>query len=81
LETIKEAIHEYFVTELATERESFESDENLLEQGIIDSLAIVKLVEFLEERFQIEVTDDERIPEHFESIDALSAFVQQKRGA
>ena len=43
--------------------------------------AIVKLVEFLEERFRIEVTDDERIPEHFESIDALSAFVQQKRGA
>ena len=43
METIKEAIHEYFVTELATERASFESDENLLEQGIIDSLAIVNV--------------------------------------
>jgi len=81
LEPIKHAIHEYLVTELATERESFGSDENLLEQGVIDSLAIVKLVEFLEERFQIEVDDEERIPENFESIDALSAFVSQKRSA
>jgi acyl carrier protein len=79
LETIKDAIHGYLVTELATERESFRSDENLLAQGVIDSLAIVKLVEFLEEHFQIEVDDEERVPENFESIDALSAFVQQKR--
>jgi acyl carrier protein len=79
LERIRESIHHYFGTQLARERGSFGSNENLLEQGIIDSLAIVKLVEFGEERFQIEMTDDERIPEHFESIDTLSAFVQQKR--
>lgn len=79
METIKAAIHEFLVTELATECESFRSDENLLEQGVIDSLAIVKLVGFLEEQFQIEVDDEERIPENFESIDALSAFVQRKR--
>jgi acyl carrier protein len=81
LQSIKDEIHEYLVTELATERESFRPDENLLEQGVIDSLAIVKLVGFLEERFEIEVDDEERIPENFESIDALSAFVQKKRNA
>lgn len=81
MDTVKDAIHEFLVSQLATERESFGADENLLEQGIIDSLAIMRLVEFLEERFQIEVDDEERIPENFESIDSLSAFVQQKRGA
>lgn len=79
MQSIKETIHQYLVSELAAERESFRSDENLLEQGVIDSLAIVKLVEFLEESFQIEVDDEERVPENFESIDALSAFVQKKR--
>lgn len=79
METIEAAIHKYLVTELATECESLRSDENLLEQGIIDSLAIVQLVGFLEEHFQIDVDDEERIPENFESIDSLSAFVQRKR--
>jgi acyl carrier protein len=81
LQSIEQEIHDYVIGELATERESLQADENLLEQGVIDSLAIVKLVGFLEDRFSIEVDDEERIPENFESILALAAYVQKKRNA
>jgi acyl carrier protein len=73
------AIHDYLISEFAAERESFAPDENLLAQGIIDSMGILKLVEFLEEKFGIETADEEMVPENFESLEALSAFVQRKR--
>lgn len=52
--------------------------ENLLESNVIDSLGIMKLVPFLEQTFLIKINDDEIIPENFETIEAISSFVQQK---
>lgn len=76
-----ELIHEFLVNEFGADRDSFSLEENLLAQGIIDSMGILKLVEFLESRFEISVAEDEMVPEHFESIAALRAFVASKRAA
>lgn len=76
---LRDILHDYLVGEIATDRESLDAGENLLAQGIIDSMGILKLVSFLEDRFQIQVGDAEMVPEHFESIDAVCAFVQKKR--
>jgi acyl carrier protein len=52
--------------------------ESLLQSGLVDSLGILDVVAFLEQEFQITVEDDELIPEHFESINALVAFSERK---
>jgi len=52
--------------------------DNLLAQGVVDSLAIVKLTLFLEERFPIRITDEDIVPENFRDIESLSRFVQSK---
>jgi acyl carrier protein len=78
---IQDAIHEYLLTEFGADRDAFAPDENLLAQGVIDSMGIVRLVAFLEERFAIETGDDDMVPENFESLAALRAFVERKRGA
>ena len=52
--------------------------DNLLARGIVDSLAIVKLTLFLEERFPIRIVDEDVIPENFRDIESLSRFVQSK---
>lgn len=52
--------------------------DNLLARGIVDSLAIVKLILFLEERFPIRISDEDIIPENFRDIESLSGFVQSK---
>ncbi|MEO3890682.1 acyl carrier protein [Nonomuraea sp. B5E05] len=46
--------------------------------GVLDSLGIYSLVDFLESSFTVEVRDDELLPEHFGSIDAITAFVAAK---
>ena len=54
------------------------AEDDLLESGIIDSLGILDLVSFLEQEFGIVVADDELVPEHFQSIDCLTRFVEHK---
>jgi len=52
--------------------------DNLLAQGVVDSLAIVKLILFIEERFPIRMSDEDIVPENFRDIESLSRFVQSK---
>ena len=54
------------------------NEEPLLKNGLIDSLGILDVVTFLEKEFGIAVTDEELLPENFESVHSLSNFVQQK---
>ena len=53
--------------------------DRLLENGILDSLGILDLVAYLEGEFAITVSDEELLPEHFESLERLTAFVERKR--
>ena len=53
-------------------------DESLLKTGLIDSLGILDVVAFLEKEFAIAITDEELLPENFESIRSIANFVQQK---
>ena len=52
--------------------------ELLLETGILDSLGILDLVEFLEHEFKIEILDDELLPDNFETIIRIAGFVIKK---
>ena len=54
------------------------NEDPLLKNGLIDSLGILEVVTFLEKEFDIVVTDEELLPENFESIHSLSDFVRQK---
>ncbi len=49
---------------------------SLIETGIIDSLSIQVLIAYLEKKFSIRITDDEIVPENFESIEAIGNLVQ-----
>jgi acyl carrier protein len=50
----------------------------LIESGIIDSLGVMTLLAFLEDKFSIQMPGDELIPENFESILAITALVERR---
>ncbi|MFF3567894.1 acyl carrier protein [Nocardia jiangxiensis] len=50
----------------------------LLEIGLLDSISLVKLVHFLQERFKISIPDTEIRAELFESPAKLAAYVSQR---
>jgi len=54
-------------------------DESLLESGVIDSVAIMDLIAYLEGAFGIAVGEDDMTPENFDSVNAIAAYVERKR--
>ena len=61
------------------EPEGFNDDYNLIDAGIIDSLAIINSINYLEKQYGITFGDGDIVPEHFMSVNALSAFVRNKQ--
>lgn len=59
--------------------DDFGDDMSFLEKGIIDSTGVLELVSFIEETYGISVADEELVPDNFDSLNRLSAFVLQKR--
>ena len=54
-------------------------DDSFVEEGIIDSTGILELIEFLESRFGVEVSESEMVPENLGSVSKLTKFIRSKR--
>ncbi len=78
-QTMEERIREFVLKAFPLARKSaVNGNQKWLETGVIDSLGILDLVHFLEQQFSIQVADEELLPENFESLDAVAAFVRKK---
>ena len=74
---IAERIRKFLVTQFPATK-NVDNEDPLLKNGLIDSLGILEVVTFLEKEFGITVSDEELLPENFESNRSLSNFVQRK---
>lgn len=52
-------------------------EDDLLGAGLIDSLGILQIVAFIDERFNIQVPDEDVVYENFNSVKALSDYLAQ----
>jgi acyl carrier protein len=50
----------------------------LFDEGIFDSIGLLNLISFLEENFGIKVNDLEINSDNFESIDAITSYLERK---
>jgi acyl carrier protein len=74
-------IREYLMEHFPSVRDQAPGDDDhLLANGILDSLGVLDLVGYLEKEFGIVVSDDDLLPEHFETLRRLTAFVEDKQG-
>ena len=53
---------------------------SLLETGILQSLSMLRLAVFLRERFGVTVEDADLVPENFDSVDAICAYLRAREG-
>ena len=51
---------------------------DFLENGILDSTGVLELVGFLEEKFGIQVEDDELVPDNMNSLEKITLYVSKK---
>ena len=79
---ISDSIRNFVISHFPLARKRGVTDSDLLlETGVLDSLGILDVVQFIETEFGLHIEDDELLPENFQSIQNLSEFVQKKRGA
>lgn len=80
MQQLEPEIHAFLSkTFLFTEDQSaLDRQASLLEQGIMDSTGVLELVCFLEERFDIQVLDEELLPENLDSVVKIAEFVKRK---
>ena len=57
----------------------FENEENLIDDGLIESLDIVQIVNEIKAEFDVEITVDDLLPENFNSADAMLAMIESKQ--
>ena len=54
---------------------------SLMELGIVDSTGLLEVFEWLRDEFSIEVADAEMVPDNFDSIANISAYIGRKTSA
>ena len=55
--------------------------DSLISSGVLDSIGLLRLVLFLEERFQVKVGDGDLVPDNFETIERIVSFVESRSAA
>jgi acyl carrier protein len=75
------AVRDYLLTEVLYDQDlkDLPADENLIEKGLLDSLAILKMVTFCEEQFGVTIPDAEVLPDNMESVRTIAALVERVR--
>ncbi len=78
---IKRIVRDYIAAQFlpGEDPESLTDDIKLVSDAILDSLASLKLVSFLEERFGISVAAHEVDVDHLDTLDSIAAMVGAKR--
>jgi len=77
--SIRERIYAFIVEELNDGLE-FDGDADLIQQGWIDSIGVMKLLEFMEASFGVEIDLEAIAAEDFQSLESLEGFVERLQG-
>lgn len=74
-------INEYISTELVTDPAllPLANDASLMDSNILDSVAFLNLVMFLEEEFGVTVPDSDLTRDTFETVDSIAAYVRRRQ--
>ncbi len=78
--SIEERLRTFILGELRPKvaPEEMTYDYPLLKNYVIESMGVFLLVSFMEEGLGIDVLDEDIVPEHFETIDAMARYVRSR---
>jgi acyl carrier protein len=74
-----QTILDFLVNDLLydTDLRNLTPSDSLVKQGLLDSLAMLRTVEFCEECFGVQFDDADLVPDNFESVDTLAQLIEQ----
>lgn len=76
---VKDFVFENFL--FGADDGSLGEEDSFLQNGIIDSTGILELVAWIEETFEIKISDMDLLPENFDSVRRLADFIERSLDA
>lgn len=78
LKSIKKNIKNFIIEASLSSADKINDEILIFETGLLDSMGLLFLIEFLNENYNVEVSDEELNPKNFESINSITSFVEKK---
>lgn len=76
---MKEKIRQYIVEEIIEDPGfNLNYEDKIIEESIIDSTEIVKIILFLEDTYDVKIENEEIKLKNFNSVDDICNFIKQK---
>ena len=75
---MKEKIRDFIVKNFLFGERELKDDESLFESGIIDSLGLIKLLAFIDEKFKISIDMSEIVMENFNTLNDIMETLKSK---
>ena len=74
-----EIIIKYIKEELNRDRKEFElnAEEDLLGSGLVESVSMLQLIQFLEETFEMKIPPQDMTIENFMTVEAMVNYIKQ----
>ena len=79
LDGLKREVRQFLAGKLHRKVEGVGDHDSLLESGVIDSMAVLEIVGHIEQQYGVTVSDDDMMPENFDTIEAIAAFIASRR--
>jgi methoxymalonate biosynthesis acyl carrier protein len=81
--SVTNAIKEYILAEYlpGTPVDELDPSYDLMENGVVDSLGLLRLVAWVGERYHIPVDEVEISPDNFRTVNSISQFVERSSKA
>ena len=79
MEDLKSQIRSFIVDNfLFGDDDGLDDQISFLDSGIVDSMGILEIVNFISEEFQVTVADEDLLPENLDSIDNIANYLSSR---
>jgi acyl carrier protein len=76
-DNVKSEVRQFILKKFPLAKKQNVSDDGaLLESGMLDSQGVLEVVNFIEQQYSMVVSDEDLVPENFQSIDRIAGFVR-----
>jgi len=75
---VKDKVESYIHKTAHADKGKIKGDSRIFKEGYFDSMGFILMITFIEEEFGIKTSDDDLIEENFESINAITDFIERK---
>lgn len=77
-DTVSNEIKEYLLTKFPHDVTDISLEQSIIHTGLVDSISLVMVILYLEERFQISFSEKDLSPDYFDTISGMSNLVISK---